>query len=85
MATSRFELDVPEDATPEEAAAIASAVGAHLTDRERAAATESVEPTWQDRQWQFAAKVEATGGCSKRVSRDAPTDPWTAAGRTDRF
>jgi hypothetical protein len=85
MATSRFELDVPEDATPEEAAAIASALGAHLTDRERAAATKSTEPTWQDRQWQFAARVETTGGCSERVPRDAPTDAWTAAGRTDRF
>ena len=88
METSRFELDVPADASPEEAAAIASAIGAHLTDRERAAAADAAstdDVTWQGGQWAFAAKVESTGGCSIRVPRSAPTDGWTAAGRADRF
>ncbi|MFW5895883.1 MAG: acc operon protein [archaeon] len=88
METSRFELDVPADADPEETAAIASAIRAHLADRERAAAAAAAsadEDTWQDAQWAFAAKVESTGGCSIRVPRAAPTDGWTAAGRTDRF
>ena len=85
METSRFELDIPADADRAEAAAIASAIGAHLTDRERAAEQPAEEDSWQGRQWAFAGKIESTGGCSIRVSGSAPPDGWTAAGRTDRF
>ncbi|MFB6071074.1 MAG: acc operon protein [Halanaeroarchaeum sp.] len=85
MATSRFEIDVPETADPDEAAAIAAAIGAHLNDRARASGAEESAETWQGAQWRFAARVESTAGCSTRVPRDAPTDPWAAAGRRDRF
>ena len=85
METSRFELDIPADADRAEAAAIASAIGAHLTDRELAAERPAEEDSWQGGQWAFAGKVESTGGCTIRVPRSAPTDGWTAAGRTDRF
>lgn len=85
METSRFELDVPADADRAEAAAIASAIGAHLTDRERAAEQSAEEDSWQGRQWAFAGKIERTGDCTIRVPRSAPIDGWTAAGRTDRY
>jgi hypothetical protein len=85
MEMSRFELDIPADADRAEAAAIASAIGAHLTDRELAAEEPAEDDSWQGRQWAYAGKVESASGCSIRVSRTAPTDGWTAAGRIDRF
>ena len=85
-------VTIPESATPEEAAAIAAAVGAHLRDQ-RAAATAAAaaaaaadeEPTWDGRRWAFAGRLEGIGDDSKRVPHGTPTDPWTAAGRAERF
>ena len=86
METSRFERVVPDDADDEEAAAIAAAIGAYLTDRERAAASsESSESPWEDRQWSFAGKLGAVNRCTDRIPSTAPTNPWTAAGRSERF
>lgn len=85
MADSR--VSVPADATPDEAAAIVAAVEAHLA-AERAlqqASESTAEPSWTGRRWGFAARIEATQSQSVRVPSEAPTDPWTAAGRTDRF
>lgn len=75
---------IPDDASSDEAAAIAAALGAHLTDRERAAATSETE-TWDGKRWAFTGKIEAQQDQRVRIPNDAPTDGWTAAGRTDRF
>lgn len=79
-------LSIPENAESEEAAAIAAAIGAHLTDRERAAAAVAEETeTWSGEKWAFAGRLETTTGQSGRVTDGTPTDAWTAAGRADRF
>lgn len=79
-------LTLPPDADPSEAAAIAAVVGAHLRDVEAAAATAGDdEASWDGKRWGFAGAVEALQGRRLRVPRDAPTDAWAAAGRTDRF
>jgi hypothetical protein len=80
-------LVVPDDADPEEAAAIVAAVSAHLTDLELAAAEsrEETAETWNGRRWAFTGRVEAVSGRSVRVTEDTPTDPWTAVGRADRL
>jgi hypothetical protein len=81
------DLDVPADATPGEAAAIAAAVGAYLRDREAAAAAAAAdtEETWAGRRWAFAGRLSGLGLPARRVSDGTPTDPWAAAGRTDRL
>ncbi|WP_254271513.1 acc operon protein [Haloarcula marina] len=81
-------LDQLPNASASEAAAIAVAIGAHLTDRERAAAAAAVaaaadEATWDGKEWSFSGRVDETQKRHVRVHKDAPTDPWSAAGRTD--
>lgn len=73
--------------TPEQAAAIGAAVGAHLRDQQMAAlaANAGDEKTWDGRRFAFAGRLEALTGCSRRVPRNAPTDEWTATGRRDRY
>lgn len=81
-------LSIPDDADDAEAAAIAAAVAAHLRDGERAAAAaaaEGDEPAWEGERWAFAGRVDRLQNRSVRVPVSAPTDPWTAAGRADRF
>ncbi|WP_323675841.1 acc operon protein [Halorubellus sp. PRR65] len=79
-------LSIPADADDAEAAAIAAAVGAHLTDLERAAAAGGGdEASWTDRKWSYAGRLAGVQGRSARVPDGAPTDAWTASGRTDRF
>jgi hypothetical protein len=82
-------LIVPDDADDAEAAAIAAAVGAHLGDRDRAAAAAAAESgdeeTWRGREWAFAGRIDGLQGRSIRVPETAPTDAWTASARTDRF
>ncbi|MDF9746491.1 hypothetical protein [Natrinema salsiterrestre] len=80
-------LDLPDDADDEEAAAIAAAIGAHLHDHALAAAAAATEgeETWDDERWAFAGRVRAQQHRTVRVPRDAPTDPWSAAGRTKQF
>ncbi|WP_319004359.1 hypothetical protein [Natrinema amylolyticum] len=80
-------LDLPDDADDEEAAAIAAAIGAHLHDQTLAAAAAAAEgeETWDDDRWAFAGRVRAQQHRTVRVPRDAPTDAWSAAGRTKRF
>ncbi|MFB6136591.1 MAG: acc operon protein [Halobacteriaceae archaeon] len=87
METSRSELSIPESATEEEAAAIAAAVAAHLRAREAAAAAAAGtgEETWDDRRWRFAGRLAGVGRRGARTPDGAPTDPWTASGRADRF
>jgi len=80
-------LTVPDDATDEEAAAIAAAIGAHLRAREAAAAAaaDEAEPSWDGERWSFAGRLRGLQGRAGRVPRSAPTDAWTASGRSDRF
>jgi thiamine monophosphate kinase len=79
-------LSIPADADDAEAAAIAAAVGAHVTDLElTAAASGGDTDSWRDRKWSFAGRVRSVQGRDVRVPDDAPTDAWTASGRTDRF
>lgn len=81
-------LRIHGDATTEEAAAIAAAIGAHLRDRAAAAADAGAEPTWDGESWAFAGRVEGLGtrgARDYRLREGTPTDPWTASGRRDRF
>jgi len=78
-------LDVPDDATDDEAAAIAAVVGAHLRDLEAQAAEEGDEETWTGKKWSFAGRLRSARGRAARVPDGAPTDAWAAAGRADRF
>ncbi|GAA0230699.1 acc operon protein [Haladaptatus pallidirubidus] len=87
MATSRSEdvnLSIPPNASEEEAAAIAAAIDAHLQAQQVAAEADE-EPDWDGQRWQFAGKVSQLQNRDVRVPRDAPTDAWSAAGRTTRF
>ncbi|THE66781.1 hypothetical protein D8Y22_01280 [Salinadaptatus halalkaliphilus] len=81
------DLELPDDADDAEAAAIVAAIGAHVHDHALAvaAAAADEEETWDDRRWAFSSRVRAQQQRHVRVPRDTPTDPWTAAGRTDRF
>ena len=83
-------LTVPTDATAEEAAAIAAAIGAHLGDREVAAAAvaaaargDGERDSWAGCRWQFAGRLEGLGKRGRRVPREVPTDEWTAIGRLE--
>jgi len=83
-------LDVPDDADDAEAAAIAAAVGAHVHDGYLAAAAaaatdETATWTGDGKRWTFAGRIDGLQGRSIRVPERAPTDAWTASGRTDRF
>jgi len=74
--------------TPDEAAAIAAVIAAHRHDRAvaaAAAATDGHVDEWIDRRWSFAGRLSAVRGRPARVPETAPSDPWTAAGRSDRF
>ncbi|QSX01212.1 hypothetical protein J0X25_15445 [Haloterrigena alkaliphila] len=82
------ELELPDDATEDEAAAIAAAIGAHLHDQALAAAAAAAageEETWDEKRWSFAGRIRAQQHRTVRVPRSAPINPWSAAGRTDRF
>jgi len=82
-------LTVPDDAGDAEAAAIAAAVAAHLRDGELAAAAAATDGDaddgWAGERWAFAGRVDRLTGRSVRLPEGAPTDPWAAAGRADRF
>ncbi len=80
-------VDLPDDADEDEAAAIAAAIGAHLHDHALAAAAAAAEgeETWDDERWAFAGRVRAQQHRTVRVPRGAPTDAWSAAGRTKQF
>ena len=74
----RVDLD---DAGEEEAAAIIAALSAYLEVGE----DEGSEPSWEGNRWAFAGRVSALQHRQVRVSAEAPTDAWTASGRTDRM
>ncbi|GAB3707479.1 hypothetical protein [Halorubrum pallidum] len=82
-------LTIPDDADDAEAAAIAAAVAAHVRDGEAAAAVAAAErddaDDWEGDRWSFVGRIDRLQRRRVRVSDGAPTDPWTAAGRSDRF
>jgi hypothetical protein len=80
-------VELPADASSTETAAIMAAVGAHLRDRvaAAAAAAEDEEDSWQGEKWTFAGRLASVRDRPGRVPSSAPTDPWTASGRADRF
>lgn len=78
-------IDIPTYATPDEAAAIAAAMGTHLEALEAATRSSSDDRSWDGNRWTFVGRVEQLQGSSKRVPRGTPTDAWTATDRTDRF
>ncbi|ODR81554.1 acc operon protein [Haladaptatus sp. W1] len=89
MATSRSEdvnLSIPPDATEEEAAAIIAAINVHLREQEAAAAAEGEErPDWEGDRWRFAGRMAGLQNRDVRVPTNAPTNEWSAAGRTTRY
>lgn len=76
-------LDIPESAGPDEAAAIAAVIRAHVAASEDETATD--DWSWSPDRWSYAGRIEALQGRRVRVPVDSPRDPWSAAGRTDRF
>lgn len=82
MGTSRFNLRV-EEASNEEAAAIATAIDAHL--RTEAYTTEEPGDFWAGKRWGFRGRVSQLQDRTIRVPMHAPPNAWTAAGRTDRY
>ncbi|MEF8840540.1 MAG: acc operon protein [Haloarculaceae archaeon] len=83
-----MEIDIPADADEDETAAIAAAVNTYVREQMQAAAAESEAgdtPGWNARRWSFAGRVRDLERRGVRVPRHAPTDPWTAAGRTGRY
>lgn len=82
-----LDLSIPDDATEDEAAAIAAVVSAHMRDQEvaAAAAAADAEETWQGKKWAFAGRIDALQGRTTRVPDGAPTNAWTAASRSSRF
>jgi len=74
-------IDVPTTASRSECAALAAAIGAHLSDRRRqAAAADDGEPETADR-WKLAGRLRAAR--SSRLPRHVRRgEEWKAAGRT---
>lgn len=81
-AGQKTKLAVPASATREEAAAIAAAIGAHLSAEARAQ-DESAAEDQVDR-WTIAGRIETMTGTSPQLPPSGPADPWTIAGRCDR-
>jgi len=85
------DLDVPDSATPEEAASIAVAVDAYLdgegtpADGDERSDGPHRSDGWDGDRWRFRARIESLQSRGVRVPRDAPTNPWRAAGRTETF
>jgi hypothetical protein len=80
-------IDLPEDADEDETAAIAAAVNAYVRAQMAVAADEdaSDDRGWADRRWSYAGRIGDVQRRRVRVPRYAPTDPWTASGRTRRM
>ena len=83
VATDRLASAIPDDTSSDEAAAIAAVLGGYLTDRKRAAAADEEVETWDGKRWAFAGRVKSLQNRRVRIPRDAPTNEWSASGRTD--
>ena len=77
-----MKMDLPDDADTDEAAAIAAALRIHVAADE---ADEDEAAPWAGEKWTFKGRVDGLQNRRVRVPTGAPTDAWTAAGRTDRY
>jgi hypothetical protein len=85
-AVSPAEVRGLDSADATQAAAVAVAIGAHLRDRAVSAGTDSTDrEEWIGRKWAFADRLDRRRDHGVRIPRRTPTDPWTAADRTDRL
>lgn len=79
------ELRLPDDADPDEAAAITAAVEQWLAAEARDGANSGVgDDPWVGRRFAFAGRVEKLTGEAVEVPDGAPADPWAAMGRLSR-
>ena len=77
---------VPAGATSEETAAIIAALETYLDDHRRDSSDdEDRDENWHGNRWSFAGRLGRHSRRSRRVPTYAPSDPWTAAGRSDRY
>jgi len=83
LSEGRATIEIPDDATPAEAAAVAAAIGTHIADRRRAAAAAAAaaDDTPAVDQWVVADRMRARGKrhWPRRVDRG---DEWCAAARS---
>lgn len=75
-------LDIPDDADPEEVAAIATAIRSFTTEEQE---NDESQPAWQGDRWAFTGRICTLQQRKIRTPTRAPSDAWSAAGRTDRF
>lgn len=75
---------VPDNAEKEETAAIMVAVSAYLRN-ERAVLSDPSEKSWTGKRWAFTGRLKEQRLKGGRVPLSAPVDPWTAAGRGNRY
>jgi hypothetical protein len=72
---------IPADATTDEAAAIATVIGAHLTDQQRVAAANAKEATAFSNPWRLEGKLKSQG--HRRIPSGVERgDEWKAAARS---
>jgi len=77
---------VSGDSTRSEVAAIAAAIAARRVERTRLAAQAAAgDVGWTGRRWTFAGRIDRLQDQDARPTDGTPTDPWTAAGRTQRM
>ena len=83
MATD-MDIRIPDDANASEAAAITAVLRTLAAEaKAQAAAGGSADPSRDP--WEFTGRVEGLQSRRVRAPSGAPTDDWSAAGRTDRF
>ncbi|WP_181692895.1 acc operon protein [Natronomonas sp. LN261] len=78
-----MKLDIPDDADGAEAAAIAAVFRTLAAEAEAAASNGETGPSRDP--WGFTGRIEGLQSRGVRTPNGAPTDDWSAAGRTDRF
>ncbi len=78
-----MQLQLPDDADTDEAAAIAAVVRSLLAEAQARSADEASEQPRD--QWRFTGRVESLQSRRVRSPQGVPRDDWSAAGRTDRF
>jgi hypothetical protein len=78
---------VAGDPTRSEVAAITAAIAARRAERTRALAQAAAagDVGWTGRRWTFAGRIDRLQDQDARPTDGTPTDPWTAAGRTQRM
>lgn len=78
-----MEIEIRDDATDAEAAAIAAVLRQITAEAAQSAADEAAGETHDP--WRFAGRIDSLQSRRVRIPTDAPNDAWSAAGRTDRF